>query len=116
MPADYSCDRAVLREQTQLPTLPPALVEDLQTLTPRRLLRIIDLAQTQNRSLHDLVVGHSAVLDDAEVAMLFAVLPPVLASQEHAPIFRPLAIPINTVGLHYRGFDDPYDGTTKTYV
>ena len=109
-------NRPVLREQTQLSALLPALVEDLQTLPPCRLLRIVDLAQIQDGSLHDLAAGHPAVLDDAEVAMRFAVLPPILASQEHGPIFGPLPIPINTVGLHYSGFDAPYDGTTETYA
>ena len=48
-----------------------------------RLLLVVDLAQAQNRPLHALTASQPMILDDAEVAVVLAVLFSVGAAQEH---------------------------------
>jgi hypothetical protein len=43
---------------------------------PRELLAVVDLAQIQNLALHHATSGHAAVLDNAELSVLLAVLLP----------------------------------------
>jgi hypothetical protein len=60
-------------------------VEDLQRLAPGRFLTIVNLPQIQHRSLHRVVLRHAAVLHDAEIAMLFAVLLSDFGAKKHRP-------------------------------
>jgi hypothetical protein len=62
------------------------ITDDRQRLTPGRLLGVVDLAQIEHLTLEHLAAhlvespaatGHTPALDDAEVAMLLAVLPPL---------------------------------------
>jgi hypothetical protein len=88
-----------------------AVIEDVQGLAPGRLLGIVDLAQIQDGALGDVTglgpAGDTAVLDDAEVAVLLAVLPSLLGSEEHAGIIRPTVRPHKKAGLHYSRSDGP---------
>ena len=112
---------AVVGEQGQLLGLLVGAVEDVQCLSPGRLLGIVDLSEIQDRALGDMLAidaaaGDAAVLDDAEVAVLLAVLPSLVRLQEHAPIVRPSAKPGKGAGLHYSRLTHPSDGTTGTYA
>ena len=49
----------------------------------RSLPRIVDLAQVQHVPLHYAPAGDPHALDNAPVAMLFAILPADFAAQEH---------------------------------
>ena len=62
------------------------LVEHLQRFAPCSLLRIVDLAEVQDGALNDLAGGDTVVLDNAEIAVLLAVLSPLVRSQEHGLI------------------------------
>jgi hypothetical protein len=75
---------AIVREQRQRPWLRGAFVKDFNRLAPRQLLRVIDLAEVEHMPLHYAPVGHALVLDNAEVAVLLAVLLPNHLAQEHA--------------------------------
>jgi hypothetical protein len=61
-----------------------AFVKDFNRLAPRQLLRVIDLAEVEHMPLHYAPVGHALVLDNAEIAVLLAVLLPNHLAQEHA--------------------------------
>ena len=74
----------ILGEQRDLSGLLAALVECLDRPAPRRALAVVDLAQIQHMPLHRPAAGHPAVLHDAPVAMLLAVLPAKLVAQKHA--------------------------------
>jgi hypothetical protein len=52
--------------------------------TPGRLLLIVDFAEIENSSLYRLARTDAMVLYDAEVAMVFAVLFAIIATQKHA--------------------------------
>jgi hypothetical protein len=70
------------------------------------MLGIVDLAKIQDGALGDAFAvaaadGDAPVLDDAEVAVGFAVLPTLAGSQEHAGIVRPPVQPDKRAGLHY---------------
>ena len=96
------------------------LIKDLQRLSPSRLLRIVDLAEIQDGSLNDLAGlgagdGNPAILDDTEVAMLLAVLPAPLRSEEHGPMVNACGGIDKGVGLHYSRFRAHSNGTTETY-
>src|SRR6516225_8792651 len=55
----------------------------IQRSSPGRLLLVVDLAPVQNRPLHALTASQPMILDDAEVAVVLAVLFSVGAAQEH---------------------------------
>jgi hypothetical protein len=91
----------VIREQTHCRVTLFLLVEHLQCLAPRGLLLVINLAQIEHGPLHRPAVGHSPVLDDAEVPMILAVFLPVSAAQEHRNSSMPRKPPAEQrVGLH----------------
>ena len=60
------------------------LVEDRQCFTRRRLRLIIELAEIQDCTLRRLPTRQTSILDDAEVAMIFAVFLAIGAAQKHA--------------------------------
>ena len=80
--------RAVLREQRELPGVLATFVERLERPAPGGSLVVIDLAQMQHVPLHRPPARHSAVLDDAPVTVLLAVLPANLVAQKHAARIR----------------------------
>ena len=95
----------VVRKQTQRPIALFFLIEHLQRLAPRCLLLIVDLAQIQHCPLHRLAARHTAILHDAEVAMVLAVLLPVCAAQKHRSSRMPEKHGLGKrVGLHPAGF------------
>ena len=98
-------NRAVLWEQTQRAVVLLVFIEDLQRLAPRRLLRIVDLAQVEHGALHDLVARDALALHHAEVAVLVAVLLSSSAAQKQGNSRMPESGPSGKrVGLHYNGF------------
>jgi hypothetical protein len=74
---------AILRKQRQRSRLGSAVLQDLDRLAPRQLLRRVDLAEIQHRTLHDPPTAHAAVLDKAPVAVFLAVLPANRVAQKH---------------------------------
>jgi hypothetical protein len=73
-------------EQGNLPGLGIPFLERRQRLTPRGLLRVIDLAQVQHLPLDHALIGSPVVFHDTPIAMWFTVLEPGLETQEHASI------------------------------
>ena len=73
MTAGVIGDIAVGREQRQLRVSPRVFVERFDHATPGFALTIVDLAEIKHRPLHHLATGAALVLDDAPIAMLFAV-------------------------------------------
>ena len=81
------------------------LVEDRQRLAPRGLLLVVDLPQVEYGPLHGLACGDALVLDDAEVAVVFAVLLAICATEEHAISRMPESSTLRKrVGLHSAAF------------
>jgi len=74
---------AVFGKQRQRPRAGLAILENLNRPPPRQLLRIVDLAQLQHVALHHAAVGNPRVFNNAPVAMLLAILPANLETQEH---------------------------------
>ncbi|MBV8936128.1 MAG: hypothetical protein JO095_10015 [Alphaproteobacteria bacterium] len=70
-------------EQRQRARLNGALFQHLDRTAPGPLLAVVDLAQIQHMALHHPAAGNAPVLDDAEIAMLLAVLPANLLAQKH---------------------------------
>jgi hypothetical protein len=70
------------REQGQLDAA--RAVERLDRAAPAGLLGVVDLAQVEHGLLHRAAAPDPAVLDDAPVPVLLAVLPPQRGTQEHA--------------------------------
>ena len=66
--------RTILGEQCDLFAALPVLVERLDRLTPCGALAVVDLAQIKHVSLHRPPAGYPAVLDNAPIAVLLAVL------------------------------------------
>ena len=75
--------RTILRKQRDLSGLLAALVKRFDRLAPRGSLGVVDLAKIQHMPLHRPTAGHPAVLHDAPVAVLLAVLPANLVAQKH---------------------------------
>jgi hypothetical protein len=65
----------ILGEQRDLSGLLAVLIERLDRPAPRSALAVIDLAKIQHVSLHRATARHPAVLHNAPVAVLLAVLP-----------------------------------------
>jgi hypothetical protein len=59
------------------------MMENIQRAAPSGLLLVMDLPHVQNRPLYGLAATQSLVLDNAEVAMILAVLSSVGAAQKH---------------------------------
>src|SRR6187549_1128471 len=85
--------RAILGKQRDLSGLPVALVECLDCLAPCRSLIIVDLSQMQHVPLYRAPAGHTAVFNDAPIAVLLAVLAANLVAQKHdARLPKPPAV------------------------
>src|ERR1700688_604196 len=85
--------RTILGEQRNLPPGPPAVVERLDRLAPRGALAVVDLAQVKHVPLHRPAAEYPAVLDNAPIAVLLAVLAAKLVAQKHgASLPKPLAV------------------------
>src|SRR3954468_12524129 len=83
----------ILRKQRDLFATLPALVERLDRLAPGGALAVVDLAQIKHVPLHCPAAANPAVLHDAPIAVLFAVLAADLVAQKHdASLPKPLAV------------------------
>src|SRR3954470_23333799 len=71
--------RAILGKQRDLFGLLTALVKRFDRLAPCRSLVVVDLSQMQHMPLHRAPGGHTAVFNDAPIAVLLAVLAANLA-------------------------------------
>ena len=67
--------RAVVGKQTQFTILLAVFVEDLQRPAPGLLLAVVDLAEIEHLALGGASAAGAAVLDNAEIAMRFSILP-----------------------------------------
>src|SRR5215831_14689125 len=91
----------IVGEQIQIGVLLLVLIENGQCLPPRCLLLVVDLAQVEHGALHRLGGGDSLILDDAEVAMILAVLLAICAAQKQAISRMPETLRFGKrVGLH----------------
>src|SRR4029077_1082006 len=74
-------------------------------LAPSQLLRIVDLAQVQQRPLHHTASAYPAILHDAPVTVLFAVLLALGVTEKHDAAHDTRGRhPENGLGLHYSRF------------
>jgi hypothetical protein len=70
-----------------------ALVERFDRVTPCRSLIVVNLSQMQHVPLHRAPAGHTAVFNDAPIAVLLAVLAANLVAQKHdARLPKPPAV------------------------
>ena len=76
----------IRRKQRDLPPLAVPGFEHLDAVTPGGSLTVVDLAQVQDLPLDHPSVRTSAILDDAPVPVLFAVLAALGAAEKHAAI------------------------------
>src|SRR6186713_2574824 len=85
--------RAILGKQRDLPGLSTALVERFDRVAPCCSLVVVDLSQMQHMPLHRAPAGHTAVFNDAPVAVLLAVFTANLLAQKHdARLPKPPAV------------------------
>src|SRR6478609_4732292 len=85
--------RAILGKQRDLFGLLTALVKRFDRLAPCRSLVVVDLSQMQHMPLHRAPGGHTAVFNDAPIAVLLAVLAANLVAQKHdARLPKPPAV------------------------
>ena len=75
------------RKQRQLTMMSAVFVEGLDDPTPGVALAVVDLTKIQHGTLHHLAAGAALALDDAPIAMLFAVLEPSRELQVHEQRF-----------------------------
>src|SRR5208283_6080911 len=75
--------RAILGKERALTNLALLFIEDRDGLLPGGALRVVDLAQIENVSLH-YAAANAPALDDGPGAMLLAVLLPHAALEKHA--------------------------------
>ena len=74
---------AVFRKQRQRARLRRPFLQDGDRLAPRPFLRIVDLAQVQQRPLHHTAPADPAILDDAPITVLLAVLLALGVAEKH---------------------------------
>src|SRR6187431_1078593 len=85
--------RTILGKQRDLSGMSIALVERFDRVAPCCSLVIVDLSQIQHMPLHRAPAGHTAVFNDAPVAVLLAVLAANLLAQKHdARLPKPPAV------------------------
>src|SRR5271155_3510104 len=95
----------VFREQRQAARRRRAFLEDGDRLAPSQFLRIVDLAQVQQWPLHHTALAYPAVLHDAPVTVLFAVLLALGVTEKHDAAHDTRSRhPENGLGLHYSRF------------
>src|SRR6202011_2805583 len=74
-------------------------------LAPSQFLRIVDLAQVQQRPLHHTASAYPAILHDAPVTVLFAVLLALAVTEKHDAAHDTRGRhPENGLGLHHSRF------------
>src|SRR5262249_19300752 len=96
---------AVFWKQRQCPRPPRAILQTLDRPPPRHFLRIVDLAQIQHVPLHHAPAGDPRILDNAPVAMLFAILRRTLQRKNMmAANYRHIGGAENRLGRHYSRF------------
>jgi hypothetical protein len=96
--------RAILGEQRDLPAGLLPLVERLDCLAPCSALAVVDLAEIQLVPLHRPAARDPAVLHNAPITVLLAVLAAKLVVQKHnASLSKPLAVS-QGVGQHRTRF------------
>ena len=96
---------AVFREQRQGARRRRSFLEDGDRLAPSQFLQIIDLAQVQQRPLHHVAPAYPAILHDAPVTVLFAVLLALGVTEKHGAAHDTRGRhPENGLGLHYSRF------------
>src|ERR1700726_2223574 len=96
---------AVFREQRQGARRRRSFLEDGDRLAPSQFLRIVDLAQVQQRPLHHTASAYPAILHDAPVTVLFAVLLALGVTEKHDAAHDTRGRhPENGLGLHYSRF------------
>src|SRR2546426_8834340 len=78
-------NRAIFRKQRDRARLFPVL-QNIYRTPPSFSLAVVDLTQIQNMPLHHTSTRNAMVLDDAPVAVLFAVFDTRLHAHEHAAI------------------------------
>jgi len=71
---------AIFVEQRHGPSTGVPAVQHLDALAPGRLLAVVDFPQIHNLALHHATASGAAVLDDAPVAMFFAVFETALGT------------------------------------
>ena len=97
-------DRAIGWKQGELRAALSVFIEGFDLPTPGFMLIVIDLAEIQHRALHHFAASTALVLDNAPVAVLFAVFETSVESQEHANQLSENKILEKVLGLHYRRF------------
>jgi hypothetical protein len=76
--------RPVFGKQAQRFVALLLLIEHRQRLTPGRLLAVVDLSEIQNAALRHFARLQPPAFFDAVIAMLLAVLDPLMTAQKHA--------------------------------
>ena len=95
----------VFREQRQAARRRRAFLEDGDRLAPSQFLRIVDLAQVQQRPLHHTAPAYPAILYDAPVTVLLAVLLALGVTEKHDAAHDTRGRhPEHGLGLHYSRF------------
>ncbi len=74
---------AVFREKADLFGELVDFIDHLQAFAPGRLLRVIDLAQVKDRALRRVTDAQTAILNDAPIAMRFAIFLAGVIAQKH---------------------------------
>jgi hypothetical protein len=69
--------------------------------TPSRFLTVIDLPKIQDLPLHNPLPPDSTSLNDAPIAMGFAIFETGLGTEKHALHFQEKSLPIKHQGRHY---------------
>src|SRR5271165_6978302 len=96
---------AIVWKQRQRPCTRRPLLDRLDRLAPRKLLRIVDLAQIQHVTLHNPPAADAPILHNAESPVLLAVLPSNLRAQKHDGRNYPhFPNQENSLGRHYSRF------------
>src|ERR1700757_4727106 len=96
---------AVFREQRQGARRRRSFLDDGDRLAPSQFLRIVDLAQVQQRPLHHTATAYPAILHNAPVTVLFAVLLARGVTEKHDAAHDTRGRhPENGLGLHYSRF------------
>ncbi len=76
-------DHAIFFKQSHGPAWRLSMFIDLHALLPNRLLLTVDFAQVDNVALDDLAPSAAPVLDDAPVAVFFAIFLSGGGAQKH---------------------------------
>ena len=78
-------ERLVSGAQSHLFSPPMTLLNDLYSFDPRGLLAVVDLAETKDMTLDNLIINRPMIFNDTPVAVLFPVFEAPFDSKKHAP-------------------------------